>query len=409
MGGVFRIVVWTLGARIGSGPLSHMIQRRRAATAKPVSLALGHQRSPMFQLVFAVVFLFSAWAAWRRNPLYSRRSTLRSIAVVLLTIAGATALIIAAVNLTEGKSAAVVFTAMGVVIVVDTLALIFIIQTFTVPQGSKPTSLPHATKLVTTNRVKVYKWVKVFAIIILALAVPGLLIPGDVRFVPLTIAGFTAFLAIILLPVLYWTNRGFDQSLTAVELDPWVHWQYAPEEWTGWSNVQAERLKATPPTFVLRRDWHRFLWPIGGIAVGVYVFCPGSWLWKTLYIFVVCGAIIAVVVLSGRGGAPGAEKLRTKLLRADPEAYFGRDGIFCDGVFTPWLNVSTYLVSAAIDERQPRSATFNFERSVPNPYGPTQVIAIHQAVLIPTGKESDLGRLQHELTARCPGARVSLG
>jgi len=37
-----------------------MIRRKRAATAKPVSLALGHQRSPMFQLVFAVVFLFSA-------------------------------------------------------------------------------------------------------------------------------------------------------------------------------------------------------------------------------------------------------------------------------------------------------------------------------------------------------------
>jgi hypothetical protein len=362
----------------------------------------------MFQLIFAVIFLFSAWGAWRHNPLYSRRSTLRTIAVVLLAIAGAIALIVAVVNLTAGKSEAVIFSAMGAVIVVDTFALILIIQTFTVPKESKPTSLPHATKLVTTNRHKVIKWVKVFAIIILVFAIPGLLIPGDVRFAPLTIAGFTAFLAIIFLPIIYWTNRSLDQSLTAVELDPWVHWQYTPDQWAAWSNTQAERLRATPPAFVLRRDGRRLLWPIGGIAVGVYVFCPGSWLWKTLYIVIVCGAIVAVVLLSGRGGSSQAEKLRAKLLRADPEVYFGRDGIFCDGVFTPWLNGTNNLISAAIDERQPRSAMFNFERYVPNPYGPTQTINIHQAVLIPDGKQSDLARLQSELTTRYPKARINL-
>jgi hypothetical protein len=362
----------------------------------------------MFQLIFAVLFLFSAWGAWRHNPTYSRRSALRTIAVVLLAIAGAIALIIGAVNLTQGRSEAVQFSAMGVVIVIDIFALILIIQTFAVPKESKPTSLPHATRLVTTNRHKVIKWAKVFAIVILAFAIPGLLIPGDVRFAPLMIAGFTAFLAIILLPVLYWANRGLDQSLTAVELDPWIHWQFTPEQWSAWSNVQADRLKVTPPTFVLRRDWRRFIWPFAGIAVGVYVFCPGSWLWKTPYIVGVCGAILAVVVLSGRGGASQAEKLRAKLLRADPEVYFGRDGIFCDGVFTPWLNVSIYLLSAEIDQRQPRSLLLRFERSVPNPYGPTQTINIHQAVLIPDGKESDLARLQSELTARYPKARISL-
>ena len=362
----------------------------------------------MIQLVFAILFLFSAWAAWRRNPLYSRRSTLRALLVVLLAIVGAITLIVAVVKLTEGRSMAVSLSAIGVVIVVDTLALIFIITAFTTPQESKPASLPHATHLVTTNRAKVYKWVKVFAIIIGACLVPGLLIPQDIRFVFLTIAAMTAFLAIILLPVLYWTNRGMDQSLTAVELDPWVHWQYTPEQWTAWCNVQAERLRATPPTFVLRRSWHRLVWVFGAIAVGVYVFCPGGWHWKTIYIVGVCGAMLALALLSGRGGARGADKLRAKLLRAAPEAYFGRDGIFCDGVFTPWLNVSTYLVSAALDERQPRSAMFNFERSVPNPYGPTQTIPIHQAVLIPNGRESDLARLQQELTARCPRAQIHL-
>ena len=362
----------------------------------------------MVQVVFAVVFLFSAWAVWRRNPLYSRRAALHTLLVVLLAIAGAIPLMVAAVKLTISRPGALSYSVLGAAIVVDTLAMIFVILVFTTPREAKPTSLPHATRLVTTNRAKVYKWAKVFGVILLVCLIPGLLIRADVRIVFLSLAGFTAFLAIILLPVLYWTNRGLDQSLTAVELEPWVHWQYTPEQWTAWCNVQAERLRGTPPTFDFRRHWHRLLWPIGGIAIGVYVFCPGGWLWKTVYIVLVCGAILAGVVLGGRGGAHGADKLRAKLLRASPEAFLGRDGVFCDGVFTPWLNVSTYLVSAVIDERQPRSAMFNFERSVPNPYGGSQTVPIHQAVLIPQGRESDLTRLQQELTARCPRAQIRL-
>jgi hypothetical protein len=242
----------------------------------------------MFQLIFAVVFLFSAWGAWRHNPLYSRRSALRTIAVVLLAIAGAIALIIAAVNLTQGRSEAVQFSAMGAVIVIDIFALILIIYAVAVPKESKPTSLPHATKLVSTNRHKVLKWVKVFAIVILVFAIPGLLIPGDVRFAPLMIAGFTAFLGIIFLPILYCANRSLDQSLTAIELEPWAHWQYSPEQWAAWSNVQAERLRATPPTFVLRRDWRRFLFPFALIIGGVAFFVPGSWLFKGPYLILIC-------------------------------------------------------------------------------------------------------------------------
>jgi hypothetical protein len=362
----------------------------------------------VIQLVFAILLLVSAWVGWRRNPLYSKRATLISIGLGLVAIAGAILLIVAAVQLTVNRSAAVMFSTMGVVIVVDVLGLVFIVQTLTVPQGAKPTSLPHATRLVTTNRRKVILWAKVLGIIIGGFAILGLLIPGDLHYMFLTFAGFTVFIAVILLPALYWTNRGFDQSLTAIELQPWVHWQYSPEQWTAWCDVQAERLKATPPTFDIRRHWHRLLLPFGAITVGVYVFCPGGWLWKTLYIIGVCGAIAAMVILGGRGGAPHADTLRAKLLRAAPEAYFGRDGLFCDGAFLPWINISTYLVSAIIDGRQPRSALFNFERYVPNPYGPTQVVHIHQAVLIPSGKESDLGRLQRELAARCPKAQIAL-
>ena len=361
----------------------------------------------MLQLVFAIFLMTGAWAAWRRNPLYSTRSTLRSAAIALLAIAGVIVLIVATVNLTANRSVAVAASALASVIVFGTLALIFIIQAVSVPEESKPASVPHSVRLVTNNRRKVYTWLKVFAILIMAFALGGL-IHGVARYVSLTLGGLALFLAIILLPVLYVTNRGMDQSLTAIELDPWVHWQYTPEQWQQWSAVQAARLEATPPAFVLRRDWRPFLFPFAIIIGGVAFFVPGSWLYKGPYLILICAAILTIAILSGRGGAAHAAKLHAKLLQAAPEAYFGRDGVFCDGVFSPWLNVSTYLLSAAIDQREPRSILLRFERSVPNPYGPTQVIPIHQSVLIPANAGGDLARLQQELIARCPKAQIAL-
>jgi hypothetical protein len=361
----------------------------------------------VLQLFFAILLMISAWGAWRRNPLYSTRSTLRSAAIVLLAIAGVIVLIVATVNLTANRSVAVVGSAMAAVTIIGTLALIFIIQAVTVPKESHPAALPHSVKLVTVNRRKMYKWVKVFAILIAIFAL-GALVPGATMIISLTLGGMTLFLAIILIPILYFTSRGLDQSLTATELDPWVHWQYTPEQWQQWSTVQSDRLRATPPTFVARRDWRRFLFPFAIIIGGVAIFCPGSWIFKTSYLVLVCLAILIIATLSGRGGAAHADRLHAKLLAAPPEAYFGHDGVFADGVFTPWLNVSTYLVSAAIDQRHPPSLHLLFERSVPNPYGPTQIIPVHQSVLIPANASADIARLQRELTARCPKARIAL-
>jgi hypothetical protein len=361
----------------------------------------------MIQLIFAIFLMTGAWAAWRRNPLYSTRSTLRAAGISLLAIGGVILLIVATVNFVINRSPVVAGIALGAVIIFGTLALIFIITAVSTPKESKPAALPHSVKLVTNNRRKMYVWVKVFAILLGIFALLAL-VPGATRIIALTIGGMTLFLAVILMPVLYWTSRTADKSLTETELNPWVHWIYTPDQWAQWSNVQVERLSATPPGFVLQRDWHRFLFPFAIIIGGVAFFVPGGWLFKVLYLTPVCGAILAIAVLSGRGGASHAAKLHAKLMQASPEAWFGRDGIFCDGVFTQWLNVSVYLVSATIDERQPRSLMLNFERSVPNPYGPTQIIPIHQAVLIPANAEADLARLQQELTARCPKAQVAV-
>jgi hypothetical protein len=61
-----------------------------------------------------------------------------------------------------------------------------------------------------------------------------------------------------------------------------------------------------------------------------------------------------------------------------------------------------------VDQNPPRSLCFRFEKYIPNPYGGSPTIPINQIVPIPAGGESDIARLQQELTARCPKARIAL-
>jgi hypothetical protein len=173
-------------------------------------------------------------------------------------------------------------------------------------------------------------------------------------------------------------------------------------------DVQLERLKAAPPAFILKRDWPKLAGTFAVIAVGVFIMSPGSALEKTLYILLCCGLLFAFVELSVRSSRRAPEKLHAALLKAAPEVYFGHDGVFCDGVYTNWLTMNVYLTSASIDQREPRSLLFRFEKVVPAAYGGNPILAIQQSVLIPPGAQSDIARLQQELAARCPKAKIVL-
>jgi hypothetical protein len=164
-----------------------------------------------------------------------------------------------------------------------------------------------------------------------------------------------------------------------------------------------------PPTFIWKRDWKKLAWPFAAIAIGVMFFSPGPTWAKALYVLIVCGAISALVEWSVRAGRHTPDKLRAKLLASAPEAYFGHDGIFCDSAYTTWLSLNVYLTSASIDERPPRSLLFSFEKVIPGAYSGNSIVAFHQSVLIPPNAEADIARLQRELVARCPKARIALG
>ncbi len=363
----------------------------------------------MFPVLFALLSAAGAWMAWRRNPLYSKRSTLRSGALVLVAIAAVIGIVVIAVNLTINRSPIVMGSTIAAVIVFGALSLIFIVQAVTTPKEAKlAVGLPPSAKLVHIHRKKVYKWAKSFAILLACLGILAIAIPGDARYAVAGAGGIALLLAVILLPVMYVTARNFDRSLTAVECDPWAHWQYPPELWKQWTGVQMERMEALPPQFILQRDWRKVAGTFAFIAAGVFLLAPGSWPGKTLYVVAVCGAILAIAVWSTGANRRAPEHRRTTLLKAAPEVYFGHDGVFCDGVYTTWLGLDVYLLSASVDEREPRSLLLCFEKSVPNPYTGNQVYRINRSVLIPRGAENDIARLQRELTTRCPKAQIVL-
>ena len=366
------------------------------------------------ELILAIIALLSvagAWTTWRRNPLFSTRSALHSIAIVLLAIVGLVAAIIAAVNFIEGKSEVVAGITLGAVILFGAFGLIFVIQTFATPKEAQlHTALPPSAKLVNVYRRKVHKAAKITAMVAACFGLLGWILPGNFGFVAFAFGGFTLVMGAFMLSIWYVTSRNFDRSLTAMISNYWIHWQYPQEQWNQWIEIQAQRAQASPlPVFVFRRDWRKLILPFGIIAGGTLIFGPGSFVYRALYVLGICGLILVLGLLSSRDSRNIPGRIRSKKRAAAPETYFGQDGVFCDGDFTPWLSMNVYLLSASLDWRPPHSLLFIFEKVLPNPYTGNQLVEIRQSVLIPPNAEGDISRLGERLAVRCPKARISFG
>ena len=285
-----------------------------------------------------------AWTTWRRNPLYSTRSALHSLAIVLLAMAALVAAIVAAVNFAEGRSELVAGITMGAVVILGAFGMIFVIQTFATPKEAQlHTALPPSAKLVNVHRRKVYKAAKITATVAAGFGLLGFVLPGNFGFAAFMFGGFTLAMGAFLLSIWLVTSRNFDRSLTATICDSWIHWQYPQEQWNQWIEIQAQRAQASPPpVFVFRRDWRKLIPPFGIIAGGTLIFGPGSFVYRALYVLGICGLILGLGVLSSLDSRNIPGRIRNKMRAAAPEAYFGQDGLFCDGVFTTWLTMNVY-------------------------------------------------------------------
>ncbi len=358
---------------------------------------------------FALLSCFSVWQALRHNPLYAPRSALWLLLKVVLLIGAAAAVLGAAMLATHDRSIPVQMGVLAVAIVICTLGLVFGISAASTPRIARlQTQLPPSVAIVKMHRSRLIPWLRV-AVIYLAACAALALLPDPLRSFALVLGGLGLFLCIVMLPVGYVTARRMDRAVTALELNPWLRWQYPPEARSVWCKAQVERLKLKPYAFILRRDWLKLLGLCAALVIPSLVLMPGAMLARVGWGFFCCVLLGLFIELAAAEERRAPARLASRLKAAPPEVWFGHDGLVCDGHFYTWIDTSVYLRSARIDWRPPRSLCFEFNNIGAGAYGAPVTSTVSQNVLIPpTVGADDLALLQAHLRTRCPDAEIKL-
>jgi hypothetical protein len=95
-----------------------------------------------------------------------------------------------------------------------------------------------------------------------------------------------------------------------------------------------------------------------------------------------------------------------RLLAAPREAYFGEEGLFCNGEYSPWTLSGKYLVEAdAISDPKspPEQLVFVFQS-----FNGSSSVRIIWRVPIPEEHRADVQVLQQKLDVHCTSATVRL-
>jgi hypothetical protein len=358
---------------------------------------------------FALLSCFSAWQAWRHNPLYSSRSVPWLLAKIVLMLGAIAALITVASLLTADRSAPVQVGLPLLSIVICTVGLVFGISATATPRIARlQTQLPSSVPIVQLHRKRVTQWLRI-ALVYAALC--GLLAqaPDPLRSLAQVLAGAGALIGAVLLPVGYLMARRMDRAVTALELNPWLHWQYPAEARSIWCKAQVERLKLKPPMFILRRDWLRLVGLCAAVVIPSLVLMPGRLLERAAWGFFCCVLLGFFIELTAAEERRAPARLASRLRAAPADTWFGHDGLVCDGHFYAWIDSSVDLKSASIDWRPPRSVCFEFADLGTGAYDSLATTRVTQNVLIPpaAGTE-DLALLQAYLRTRCPEAEIKL-
>jgi hypothetical protein len=357
----------------------------------------------MAMSIFLVLTILGGWFAWRRNPMYSAGKTVQVIFLFGGTIVVVLAALGALILWTEKTPTPVVI---GVDVVYFFAGLALIIWVSMKVFNPAPAALPEGTKLVNLNRRRIIPWLKALAYVLAAMGIGALFLSADGREImgifAAIVFGFSAFMAM----AAYMGGYRLDRALTAVLVNPWVHWTYSREQWEAWTDQQVARLKSAEKPMTTRSAVQ--IWFVMFVLLGVpSMFAFSS---MTVRLSILGGAFVLVTVgtvFAYRTQGQTAANYRKKLLAATPEAFFAPDGLFVDGEYCAWLGAEIYLLSASIEQTTPPCVSLHFERVRPA-YGGPQTIDVYKRVMIPAGAQADLAKLQNNLTAICHKARVSL-
>ena len=312
----------------------------------------------MFLALFALLSAVGSWAGWRRNPMYTKGSSLRGVLAGLLMIAAFVAALIGAVRLAARYSQTIAMVIIFTFVIVASIAMILGIMAMTSP---KVATLPPTVTISHFHRSKLGAWAKRWMVSMLVLGVLAWALPGATKGVAYALATVLGLLGIVMMVAGYFAARHQDLMLTALKYRPWVHWQYSPEQWAAWNDAQVDRAKGIPPAF----DWHRHSWKMAvlWLVIATSTFVLGlSWIYALAYATAILILMGLILGLETRSEKHSPEILRKKMQRWAPEAFLGEEGVFCDGVLTPWVSADDWLLAATIDRGLPRHLLLQFEK-----------------------------------------------
>jgi hypothetical protein len=353
-------------------------------------------------LIFAGLTIVGSWVGWRRNPLYSLKTTLKMVAAfagIVAAVAGAMLAIFS--GPLEHAPVAQAVAALVAVMVLTVGASVTLIRI----TDSHVAQLPASVRLVTLHRHRIAVWAGRFLVYLIVMTAASLAVPASWLWLPSMMGGFPLLMCGPLLAILYMMARRNDRGMTAVIANPWAHWEYTPEQWQAWAanELDWERSKET------RIGWKGLM--------GFVLFCAALFALGALFTggslkenMVIVSALTAFVTSMTVAAVwfqrtnPGRRYRR--LLAAPREVYFGDEGLFCNGLYSPWTLSGKYLTEAdAISDPKspPERLVFVFES-----FNGSSSVKIAWRVPIPMDRRADVAVLHQKLRAQCRMAAVRL-
>jgi hypothetical protein len=353
-------------------------------------------------LIFAALTIVASWSAWKKSPLYSLRTTLKMIGAFLGIVALTVALVLAIVSGLFSHSPAVqAVLGMFAILALTIGASVTIIRI----TDSHVAQLPASVRLVTLHRHRIVVWIWRFLVYLLVMTAASLAVPTSWFWLPSMLGGFPLLLCGPMLAILYMMARRNDRGMTAVMTNPWAHWEYTPEQWQAWATNQLDWERSKVPPL----SWKGLLGfvLICSLLFGLGALFTGGSLKENLAIVGALTALVTVmigVVVWSQKTNPGRRHRR--LLAAPRETYFGEEGLFCNGEYSPWTLSGKYLVEAdAINDLKspPERLVFVFQS-----FNGSSSVRIVWRVPVPREHRADVRVLQQKLDVHCTSATVRL-
>jgi len=182
---------------------------------------------------FILGIAMQAWRTWRRNPVYSLKSTVQNLIVFLFGLAVAIAIVLMiAIRLPSQSPAAI---ALLCVALVTLLTLGLCGASLRITDGPPP-KVASRTRPIDTYRRKLYPWILASGIVLLLLIAWVAAASALSAELALVLAALLVGISVPALGGLYIKARRTDYGIAALKSNFWVHWQYAigqGETWLG--------------------------------------------------------------------------------------------------------------------------------------------------------------------------------